>query len=84
VRREILLNMETLTMKRVRLKLSSLLLLVVLAAVFMAGVRYGEYRTESNRQSARGYAISVSGGKIVRHVSDVEFKTDHPKLTPEK
>jgi hypothetical protein len=57
-------------MKRFRVRLSSLLWLVVFAAVFLAGVRYGEYRAESNRQSVRGYAIRVT--------------SDHPKLTPQK
>ena len=79
--REIQLNTETLTMKRFRLKLSSLLWLVVLAAVFLAGVRYGVYRAEANKQSV---VIYTNGGKIVRHVSNVEFNAGLPNPQPEK
>ena len=37
-------NSEMRTMKRFRLRLSSMLWLVVIAAAFLAGTRYGEYR----------------------------------------
>jgi hypothetical protein len=37
-------NTEVPTMKRFRLRLSVLLWLVAIAAAFLAGVRYGEYR----------------------------------------
>jgi hypothetical protein len=36
-------------MKRFRLRLSVLLWLVAIAAAFLAGVRYGEYRAELRR-----------------------------------
>jgi hypothetical protein len=39
------LDAEVPTMKRFRMRLSALLWLVAIAAAFLAGVRYGEYRT---------------------------------------
>ena len=36
-------------MKRFRLRLSTLLWLVAIAAAFLAGIRYGEYRAEAHR-----------------------------------
>jgi hypothetical protein len=38
-------------MKRIRLRLSTLLWLVAIAAAFLAGIRYGEYRAEASRKS---------------------------------
>jgi hypothetical protein len=42
-------NTEVLTMKRFRLRLSWLLWLVAIAAAFLAGVRYEEYRAGPRR-----------------------------------
>jgi hypothetical protein len=42
-------NVEVPTMKRFRLRLSSLLWLVAVVAAFLAGIRYGEYRAEARR-----------------------------------
>ena len=42
-------NAEVLTMKRFRLRLSVLLWLVAIAAAFLAGIRYGEYRAGPRR-----------------------------------
>ena len=39
------------TMRRFRLRLSSILWLVALVAAFLAGIRYGEYRAEANKIS---------------------------------
>ena len=45
-------NTEVLTMKRFRLRLSSLLWVVAVAAAFLVGVRYGEYRAAIPGESA--------------------------------
>jgi hypothetical protein len=37
-------------MKRLRLQLSWLLWMVAIAAAFLAGIRYGEYRAEARRR----------------------------------
>ena len=46
-------------MKRFRLRLSSILWLVALVAVFLAGIRYGEYRAASRGGVVRAIAIST-------------------------
>ncbi len=56
-------------MKRFRLRLSAILWLVAIAAAFLAGIRYGEYRA-----TARGV-----GG-----VRAIVISTDHPaRSSPE-
>ncbi len=46
-------------MNRFRLRLSSILWLVALAAAFLAGIRYGEYRATARRGGVvRAMAIS--------------------------
>jgi hypothetical protein len=48
-------------MKRFRLRLSVLLWLVAIAAAFLAGVRYGEYRAELRpHYRVRGTAIDLT------------------------
>jgi hypothetical protein len=44
-------------MKRFRLRLSSILWLVVIAAAFLAGIRYGEYRVTGRGGNLRGVQI---------------------------
>jgi hypothetical protein len=46
------------TMKRFRLRPSSILWLVALAAAFLAGIRYGEYRAPRRGGVIRAMAIS--------------------------
>jgi hypothetical protein len=46
------------TMNRFRLRLSSILWLVALAAAFLAGIRYGEYRAPRRSGVIRAMAIS--------------------------
>jgi hypothetical protein len=41
------------TMKRFRLRLSSIMWLVVIAAAFLAGIRYGEFRATARRGNRR-------------------------------
>jgi hypothetical protein len=45
-------NVEVPTMKRFRLRLSSLLWLVAVAAAFLGGMRYAEYRAEAQRPTS--------------------------------
>jgi hypothetical protein len=63
-------NTEVETMRRFRLRLSSLLWLVAIVAAFLAGIRYGEYRAAARRQSIVFFSPD---GKIVRSLSEVEF-----------
>jgi hypothetical protein len=46
-------------MKRFRLRLSSILWLVALAAAFLAGIRHGEYRATA-RGGVVGRAIAIT------------------------
>ena len=45
------------TLKRFRLRLSSILWLVALGAAFLAGIRYGEYRATARGGNVRGVKI---------------------------
>jgi hypothetical protein len=65
-------------MKRFRLKLSSILWLVALAAAFLAGIRYGEHRTQTDSTSMSLYTTS---GKVVP-LSDVEIKMRPTTFAP--
>jgi hypothetical protein len=51
-------------MKRFRLRLSSILWLVGIAAAFLAGIRYGEQRAVARRGGVvRSLQIQVNGGR---------------------
>jgi hypothetical protein len=51
-------------MKQFRLRLSSILWLVAIAAAFLAGIRYGEHRAAARRGGVvRSLQIQVNGGR---------------------
>jgi hypothetical protein len=68
--------MEIATMKLFRFRLSALLWLMVIAAAFLGGIRYGEYRAEDRRKSV---VVFTPGGDVVRSLSEAEF-AKHPNM----
>jgi hypothetical protein len=74
-------NAEVLTMKRFRLRLSWLMWLVAIAAAFLGGIQYGEYRAAARRQSI---VVFTPDGKIARSFVDKVEVTKNPNIfTPD-
>jgi hypothetical protein len=71
-------NAEVLAMKRFRLRLSSLLWLVALAAAFLWGIRYGEYLESTRTMRPIIHNITLSPAE------SAEFESKLKLLRPVK
>jgi len=68
-------------MKRFRFRLSWLMWLVAVAAAFLGGIRYGEYRAAARRQSIVAF---TPDGKLARSfVYKVEVTKNPNMFTPD-